>query len=446
MLTFDEISKIHFVGVCGASLSVLATLCLDMGLDVSGSDLRDCAQMDFLRERGVDCVVGHDPSKVRDVDLVVYSSAISQEDLELAFARQVGVPCLERKDFLPLIASRFDKTISISGSHGKTTTSLMIEHVMRKLGCKFASHIGGQAVDGTPSPVYTGNEYFLSEACEYRRSFLSFDSWLGVITSIDYDHPDTYSDEGQYAEAFEEYRKRCARCIVTQDCIDKLSSRSNLVTCGSLPTCDYYACNLQQDRGKFSYTLVHGSQSVVVKLAVVGRHNVVNSMLAVATLHSLGFSLDSVCEALSDFEGARRRMECKGKTERGARVIVDYAHHPTEIKTAIDTALMMTRGKIWVVFQPHTYSRTAVLLDGFVDSFYWCDELIIAPTYSARESKSDGADAFDLYCALVERGKMACYIEDDKKIADYLTKSAEKNDLILILGAGDIAGLATLLV
>lgn len=446
MLTFDEISKIHFVGVCGASLSVLATLCLDMGLSVSGSDLRDCALTEYLRERGAHCVVGHDVSAIRDADLVVYSSAISQDDPELAFARQIGVPCIERKDFLPLIASRFCKTISVSGSHGKTTTSLMIEHVMCKLGCKFAAHIGGEEVNGSPTPTYTGNEFFLSEACEYRRSFLCLQSWLGVITSIDYDHPDTYSDARQYAQAFEEYRSRCVRCITTQECASVLASHDNLVVCGFLPSCDYYASDLEQDRGKFIYTLTHGSEVSLVKLAVVGKHNVVNSMLAIAVTHSLGYSLRSVCEALSDFEGVKRRMECKGKTDRGARVIVDYAHHPTEIKTAIDTALMMTRGKIWVVFQPHTYSRTAALLDGFVDSFYWCDELIIAPTYSARESKSDGADAFDLYCALVERGKMACYIDDNKKIADYLTKSAENNDLILILGAGDIANLATLLV
>ncbi|MGN0789617.1 MAG: UDP-N-acetylmuramate--L-alanine ligase, partial [Christensenellales bacterium] len=439
MLTFDEIRNIRFVGVCGASLSVLATLCLDMGLSVSGSDLRDCDIMDYLRGRGVDCTLGHDVSTIRDTDLVVYSSAISLSDPELAFARKVGVPCIERKDFLPLIASRFDKTISVSGSHGKTTTSLMIEHVMRKLGCKFAAHIGGEEAGVSFEPVYTGNEYFLSEACEYRRSFLCLQSWLGVVTSIDYDHPDTYSDERQYAQAFEEYRKRCVKCITTQECASVFSSRDNLVVCGFLPSCDYYASNLEQDKGKFTYALTCGGESAVVRLAVVGKHNVVNSMLAIAVLRNLGFSLGGICEALSDFEGVKRRMECKGKTERGARVIVDYAHHPTEIKTAIDTALMMTRGKIWVVFQPHTYSRTAALLDGFVDSFYWCDELIIAPTYSARENKSDGVDAFDLYCALVERGKMACYIDDDKKIADYLAKSAESNDLILILGAGDIA-------
>ncbi|MGN0771313.1 MAG: UDP-N-acetylmuramate--L-alanine ligase [Christensenellales bacterium] len=446
MLAFEEIRKIHFIGICGASLRVLAMLCVDMGLQVSGSDVRSCNEMQILRQSGVDCYSGHDLSKIKGVSLVVYSAAVSKNDEELSFAISSGVPCIERKEFLPMIAGQFDKVVSIAGSHGKTTTSLMTERILRELKCKFAAHIGGQASDGGDLPTDTGREIFLSEACEYRRSFLSFSSDVGVITSIDYDHPDTYSDAEQYSLAFEQYRQKCRVCVVSEDAKAKLKSTDNVIVCGYDSSCDYFATNLTQDKGKFSYVVNHGQEKMPVRLNVIGRHNVVNSMLAIAVCAQLGYPLKDICRALSGFVGVKRRFECKGKTANGARVIVDYAHHPTEIKAAIDAALLMTHGRIWVVFQPHTYSRTASLLDGFVDSFYWCDELIIAPTYSARESREEGADAFDLYCALVEHGKLACYIEDDKKIADVVAKSAGENDIILILGAGDIYSIAQLIV
>ncbi|MEG2675419.1 MAG: UDP-N-acetylmuramate--L-alanine ligase [Clostridia bacterium] len=447
-----DYNRIHFVGIGGISMKGLALFCARNGIQTSGSDRQMSPIIDYLVSRGVNAYVGAKVGVVASSDLVVFSAAIAESDAELSFARQNGIATMERKDFLAYLSTLCKQVVAIAGTHGKTSTTAMVVDIMRKLDKEFVGHIGGDFVGENENMVDTGDEFFVTEACEYNKSFLSLEPSVSVILNCDYDHPDTYPTVKSMYDAYKSFLQSAKKALIlNENCRFLLAemptaSEKKIVTYGRCSECDYKIANEKFDSQNIEYDLLCKGESHRVKLFLKGDYNIDNSACALAICDTIGIDIDDAIVALAKFCGVARRFECKGLTANGAKVIVDYAHHPQEIRSAVNTARHMTKGKIKVVFEPHTYSRTKALKDEFVDSFFWADEVIVLPTYSAREKPSDGWSGQDLFCELVRTHIVACFCSTYQQTADYLKNSCDSDDTILILGAGSVVELANLLI
>ncbi len=449
MLNF---SRIHFIGIGGISMSALAMLASESGVWVSGSDRSDSEILRKLKDYGINAYVGSNNSIVAKSELVVYSSAISDGDAELKFARNNKIRCMERKAFLALAASQCKSTIAIAGSHGKTTATAMLCHVAERIPLAFKGHIGGLIHGAGSNYIDTGSDYFITEACEYQRSFLALSPDIGVVLNSDYDHPDTYPDEQSMYDAFRQFVEQSRVAVVEEESYRRLElskvadARDKIYTFGFGDMCDFRAVNLTQQDGKFTFDVFYeGGKLHNIALSLYGKHNVLNALAVFAAGYLLWLEVKEVARYIETFEGVERRFcEC-GKTESGAKVIVDYAHHPNEISATIDTVRLMTKGRIIVVFEPHTYSRTKALLKEFGECFYWADELIILPTYSAREGSEMGLDGSALSSYINSKGGGAVYMDDYRKACEYIQYDAKEKDVVLVLGAGSVNTLGAML-
>ena len=450
MLELTDFHNVHFIGVCGVSMKALALLCVKEGMTVSGSDKADSPILETLCRNGVYAYCGSDPSVVEKASLVVYTACIPQGDPELSRAKELRKTVMERKAFLALVERLCKRTVAVSGTHGKTTTTAMISRIMGAQGVRFIGHIGGDLPGGEISLTDTGRDVFLTEACEYKRSFLSLSPDVAVVLNVKFDHPDCYRDMFELEDAFRAFARNVKEGgLLVVDCnvkelFDDVAVRK--VTFGFNAGCDYRADDVSYENGIYSFSLYrYGVCTGRYTTCVYGKHNVLNALAALAVADGLGLDIVYAGSALADFGGISRRFECRGMLESGARVITDYAHHPDEIAAAINTARVMTKGDITVFFEPHTYSRTKSMIDGFADSFYWADEVVILPTYAARESNIEGGSAYDLYMRLKKKKPECLYMEGYGAAADYIKTRLSKNGIILLLGAGGIDTVADIL-
>ncbi len=433
-------------------MSALAYLTSEAGVWVSGSDRNDSSTLRRLSDYGINAYVGSNNSVVAKSDLVVYSSAIGDEDSELKFARRNKIRCMERKAYLALIASECKNVIAIAGSHGKTTTTAMLCKVAELIPLEFMGHVGG-IVNGDGSNYFdTGRDYFITEACEYQRSFLSLNPDIGVVLNSDYDHPDTYPTEQSMKDAFAQFVEQSRVAVVEENCFKQLrlsaldNAKDKIYTFGFSEDADFRAVNLTQKEGKFVFDIIYeGGKVHNVALKLYGKHNVLNALAVFAVCYLIWLDGREVAKYIESFEGVDRRFSERGKLKCGARVIVDYAHHPNEIEATVDTVRLMSKGKIIAVFEPHTYSRTKALLEEFGKCFYWVDELIILPTYSARENSGMGLDGGALANYLNARGEGVIYLENYEQAGDYVNQIAKERDIVLVLGAGTIDELGNIL-
>ncbi len=433
-------------------MSALAYLTSEAGVWVSGSDRNDSSTLRRLSDYGINAYVGSNNSVVAKSDLVVYSSAIGDEDSELKFARRNKIRCMERKAYLALIASECKNVIAIAGSHGKTTTTAMLCKVAELIPLEFMGHVGG-IVNGDGSNYFdTGRDYFITEACEYQRSFLSLNPDIGVVLNSDYDHPDTYPTEQSMKDAFVQFVEQSRVAVVEENCFKQLrlsaldNAKDKIYTFGFSEDADFRAVNLTQKEGKFVFDIIYeGGKVHNVALNLYGKHNVLNALAVFAVCYLIWLDGREVAKYIESFEGVDRRFSDRGKLKCGARVIVDYAHHPNEIEATVDTVRLMSKGKIIAVFEPHTYSRTKALLEEFGKCFYWVDELIILPTYSARENSGMGLDGGALANYLNARGEGVIYLENYEQAGEYVNQIAKERDIVLVLGAGTIDELGNIL-
>ena len=402
----------------------LALLCRERGMDVSGSDREDSGVLAMLAAHGINAYFGHDPGYAATRSLVVYTAAVPRDDPELAAAREAGALCMERKAFLALVASAFDKTVAIAGSHGKTTTTAMLCAILRAEGRKFVGHIGGDCV-GDECASTGGDELFVTEACEYNRTFLALKPDVAAVLGIAFDHPDCYRDLAELKAAFRDFA-------------------ANIERGGALVVrTAEKAEDVSYSDGRYSFAVAErGVRKAVCRLKVRGKFNVVNALAAIALAAQLGIPAERSAAALEGFNGVKRRFERLGTLATGAEVFTDYAHHPDEIAAAIDTARVMTKGAIVAVFEPHTFSRTKAMANEFVECFYWADEVLILPTYAARERPSDGESAYDLYMRLKARREESLYMPDYAALRSYLSAHTREGDAVLLLGAGTVNGAA----
>lgn len=411
--------KIHFVGINGVSMRALADLVASRGHTVSGSDAG---------------LGGHAAHNVDGCDLVVYTNAVPKDNCELARARRLGIPIIERAAYLGEISHTYDKVIAVAGCHGKSTATAM-------LGAAFETRDPTVHVGVAGSSKVGSNKYFITEACEYRRSFLKLKPDVGIILNIKYDHPDFYRNNDELLGAYAAFAAQCKTLIVNGDDDACAFLRKDAFTFGTSERCDYRAVDIKTENGYRSFTLA-GGRFPAISLSVAGGHNVYNALAALAAAKLCGLAASECVPKLNAFCGIPRRFERKGLAF-GKTIFTDYAHHPDEIAATIKTAREIFPS-VAVVFQPHTYSRTQSLMDGFVKALSLADTVVVAPIFAAREQPIDGVSSHSLCRELLKQKENAYCFDTFSEIVSFCKSLKEKT--VIFTGAGDIDKAADLMI
>jgi UDP-N-acetylmuramate--alanine ligase len=435
---------IHLIGIGGAGLSAIARVLLEEGAQVSGSDLVISPVAEALARDGARVFQGHDASNVEGADVVVVSSAIPEENVEIRAARAMGIPVLRRPAFLgQMMDGR--QGVAVAGTHGKTTTTAMIATILMKAE-RDPTFIVGGVVDDLGTNARAGSEpLFLIEADEYDCTFLSLKPDLAVITNVEHDHPDCYPTFADFQSAFESFAGLVPEEGLLAVCgddpvaraIGRQTDRPLVRFFGLSEDADWRAEEIHPNfAGGVDFLAVrHGETLGLVRLRVPGVHNASNAMAALAVTDHLGVPFPVAREALRSFRGVARRFEIKGEAS-GVVVIDDYAHHPTEIRATLRAARDRFRERrIWAVWQPHTYSRTKELLDPFAASFDDADQVIVLPIYPARETDTLGVSASDVADRM--GGVEVRVAGSMEEAGDWLLGDVEPGDVVLTLSAGD---------
>lgn len=448
MINLSDYKNIHCIGIGGVGVSAIASILLSRGYNVSGSDMNSSELTEGLSQRGAKIFKGHRSENVENAQLIIYSAAISEENPEILRGKELGVPMVTRAEVLGLLMEEFKNSIAISGTHGKTTTTSMVSLILEEALLDPTILVGGtlNAIGGNVKVGHS--QYFVTEACEYRDSFLELKPRIEVILNIDSDHLDYFKDIDHIVSSFHKFASLLPEdgLMVAYDA-NPFVSRAienvpKAVTFGYNDLCTYYIKNVTFcEDGMPKFNLVYKGQNLgILKLAMPGEHNILNAVAAFACCHQLGVSPESIIKTLESFTGTQRRFDVIGKTEKGAKLVDDYAHHPTEIKATLSAATLLPHNKLWCLFQPHTYTRTLALFDQFADAFADADIIILADIYAAREKDIYKVSSKSLAEAIRKEhpDKEVYYMESFEKIAKYARDNSQPNDLIITMGAGDI--------
>lgn len=446
-IDFSKPCNIHFMGIGGISMSGFARLLSSLGFTISGSDRMETAVTKQLEELGIKVVYEQTAENINpQIDLVVYTAAISPDNPELMAAIEAGIPTMDRAVMVGQVMKNYKTAIAVSGTHGKTTTTSMMSHILLAAQMDPTISVGGmlKAIQGN---LRIGkSETFLIEACEYTNSFLKFFPTDGIILNIDKDHLDFFKDLEDIKNSFRQFAALIPESgfLVINSAIPGMEdivrdTKCKIVTYGMTEDCDYCASLVTYDEnGCGSFELMeNGTVIGIIKLNVIGSHNVSNALAAAALSRKLSIPFGAIQKGLSEFNGTSRRFEYKGNVG-GITIIDDYAHHPTEIEATLTAAKNYPHKKLWCVFQPHTYSRTKALLHEFAQALSLADEVVLADIYAAREKNTYGISSETLRDELKSLGKDAYYLPSFGEIEDFLLTNAKKDDLILTMGAGNI--------
>ncbi|MCX8129841.1 MAG: UDP-N-acetylmuramate--L-alanine ligase [Clostridia bacterium] len=442
-----QVKHIHFVGIGGSSMSGLAEILISLGYKISGSDMKESASTQKLGKMGAQIRPYHSAESIENPDLVVYTVAVKDNNPELIKAREMGIPVIDRAALLGQLMKKYPFSIAISGTHGKTTTTSMVTMIMLESGLDPTIHIGGELPTIGGNTKIGGNQYFITEACEYYGSFLKFNPYLAVILNIELDHVDYFKDIDHIKDTFYMFAKLVPDNGYVVACIDDANTSEliNRLSCKKItygvksPDAEWTATGIEYDeKGCASFKLVKdGSELDIIRLSVPGIHNVSNSLAAIASCYALGCDLKSIKEGLLKFTGTLRRFELKGIADN-IRVVDDYAHHPSEVVATLKAAKNGNYDKVWCVFQPHTYTRTKSLLGDFSKAFSNADRVIVSDIYAAREIDTGEIHSSMVADKIASAGQNAVYISGFDAIADYLDKNVSPGDLVITMGAGDI--------
>lgn len=439
--------KIHFIGIGGISLSALAIICKNNGCVVSGSDCHNSEIIEKLKTMGICVSIGHSPKNVYGADLVVFSSAIKDDNPEIIEAKKLNIPIISRAQLLGEISQHYDKIISISGSHGKTTTTGMVASIFLEAQKNPTIHIGGilPQINGN---IHCGdNQYFITEACEYCNSFLNLQSFYAVVLNIQKDHMDYFKNMANLQKSFKKFAKNTNKCgflIINNDDLlcEKLVTKAQKITYGIQTSALVMAKNITQYKNaKYAFDLFILNQKITtIKLSISGYHNIYNALASICVALLEDIDISTIKLALKNYKLPQRRFEVVSK--KHATIIHDYAHHPTEIVSAIKTAKAMCKHKLVVAFQPHTYSRTQYLFKEFSKCFCGADKLLLCPIYPAREKPIDGITSDNLAKAIIKNKVDVESLASLQECKDRLEKYNKQGNYILILGAGNIVELS----
>ncbi|MDP8264937.1 MAG: UDP-N-acetylmuramate--L-alanine ligase [Candidatus Aceula lacicola] len=438
----------HLIGIGGIGVGTLASLFLDDGFDVSGSDIKENDMTMSLREKGANISIGHKAENILSPDCVIYSSAISKDNSEIAEAQRKNIPVVKRGQALAELVRTKEASV-IAGAHGKTTTSALVAHILKEGGLDPAAAIGGVIENGGYSGRSGKGKHFVVEADESDGSFLYFFPKYAIITNADLEHVDFYENWDNIIKAYAKF-------------IAQIDLNGHLFYCGDDSVLRSLACEFKGQKTSYGFDkdndifadkvmcsgfqskfccILGGERKGDIQLNIPGRHNICNALAAIGLALKLGVCFELIQKSLESFKGVQRRFSHHGDFN-GISVVDDYAHHPKEILSTIEAAKTFDKKRIFVIFQPHRYSRTKYFKDDFVDALKECDQLVITDIYSASEKEQKQITP-NMICEDINRAKagLAVYKEYNE-VVPHILENALSGDLVLFLGAGDINRLA----
>lgn len=448
MINLSDYKNIHCIGIGGVGVSAIAEILLSRGYNVSGSDMKQSDLTDRLAEDGVKIYIGHRAENVEDADLIVYSAAIAEENPEVIRAREKNIPLASRAEVLGVLMDDFKNSIAISGTHGKTTTTSMVSLILENAKLEPTILVGGNLAEIGGNVKVGSGEYFVTEACEYRDSFLELRPRIEVILNIDSDHLDYFEDIHHIVRSFDQFAKAVPEDgkVIAYDANpfvnQVIKDIPGAITYGYNENCTYHIADVVFDEnGMPDFEVYYQGEFLGrVKLSMPGEHNILNAVGAFACCHQLGVEPQIIIDTLDKFKGTQRRFDIQGTTPDGVKIVDDYAHHPTEIKATLSAARNIPHNKLWCLFQPHTYTRTLALFNEFAESFEEADVLVLAKIYAAREKDIYKVSAKGLAEEIMKLHpeKEVYYMDTLEEIADYVKENAVNGDLVITMGAGDI--------
>lgn len=447
-IDFNNPSHIHFVGIGGISMSGLAEILCDAGFTVSGSDWKSSPITKHLEEKGINISYGENASCITpDIDCAVLTSAVHDSNLEFKAIKELNIPYLSRAELLGQLMKNYGISVAVSGTHGKTTTTGMVSEILLRAEKNPTVSIGGILRSIGGNIRVGGSEYFVTEACEYTNSFLSFFPTVSLILNVEEDHLDFFKDINDIRNSFRKFAELLPAdgCLIINADIDNYEEIAGGLPCKVTTysvtdtTADYYAKEVTFDEfGHAVFTaMAKGAEAGTFRLDVPGIHNVGNALAALALADTLSIDRETAREALKAFHGTDRRFEYKGKIA-GVTVIDDYAHHPTEISATLAAAKKYPHKTIWCVFQPHTYTRTKAFMKDFAKALSVADKVVLADIYAARETDTLGISSEDLMQEIKALGGEAYYFPSFDEIENFLLENCINGDLLITMGAGDV--------
>ncbi|SHI07220.1 UDP-N-acetylmuramate--L-alanine ligase [Sporanaerobacter acetigenes] len=439
-------SHVHLIGIGGISMSGLAEILLMEGYAVSGSDMNPSLIIDKLKTQGANIYIGHKSENIEGADLVVYTDAISKDNPELIEAQKRGIETVDRGTFLGKLMKNYEKSIAVSGTHGKTTTTSMLATILNRSHLEPTILLGGELDEIGGNAKIGSKKLVLTEACEYKGNILKYQPTMAIILNMEEDHLDYFKNIDHIVATFAEYASGIGEdgyLIINiddgnaQKVIE--NTKCNVTTFGLNGNGDYVAENISfTSEGYPKFILnIRNKEKYPITLNVMGIHNIYNALGSIAAAHTYHVPMEDIIESIKDYKGTHRRLESKGAI-KGAKIIDDYAHHPTEIKASLNALKKTTQNRLWCVFQPHTYSRTKILLNSFSESFYDADKVIVTDIYAAREIDTGIIHSKNLVNVLKEKGIDAVYIDSFDKIESFLLANIENGDTIVTMGAGNV--------
>lgn len=454
----DDLSNykhIHLIGIGGISMSAIAETLHNWNHLVTGSDLNQSELTDKLNSHGIQTTIGHNVEICKNADLVIYSAAIKEDDPEMLVAKENSIPLISRGDFVGYLTKLYEESICISGTHGKTTTTSMIAICFINAKKDPSIEVGAM-LDKINGNYQVGNsEYFIVESCEYQANFLKLFPKTEIILNIDNDHLDFYKTFDNIVKAFQDFalildengllitNADDKNCFALKDI-----AKSKFISYGiENEKADFLAKNITFDKNGFGSFDVYQSNEFFYhfELSVAGKHNILNALACIAVCNYYGIDKKVIAESLKSFTGASRRLEYKGSFN-DISVFDDYGHHPTEILATAKAIQNKKYHESWVIFQPHTYSRTATHLEAFAETLSEFDHIVLVDIYAAREKNTIGISSKDLLEKVKSLGKEAVYLSDFNDVVNYIKSNAKPHDLVLTLGAGTVTQIGPMLV
>ena len=442
--------QIHFIGIGGSGMYPLAQILQEQGYTITGSDNNETVTLDAVRKMGIKVHLGHSALNIDGADLIIYSSAISAENPELKTARESGIETHDRAELLGLMTAQHERAVCVVGTHGKTTVTSMLIHILMAAGLDISAFVGGKLKLLGGSARLGSSGIFVAEACEFNNNFHKLHPDVTVILNIDQDHMDYFKTMENLRGSFTKFCDLTSECLVingddenTRKAVQNSVFKGKIITFGFSESNDYYPQKIKKlsdFESSFELAGGDGNHPVEIKINVPGEHNVLNAVAACAAGLHLGAGIDALREGLRGFTGAGRRFE-RIYEQDGITVADDYAHHPAEVCATLKTAKTMQKKRVWAVHQPFTFTRTHALLDNFADALQIADKVVLSAIMGGREQNTIGVKAEDLAAKIPG----AVVIQDFEGIADYVAKNAESGDLIITMGCGDVDKCARLI-
>ncbi len=437
----ENIKRIHFIGIGGSGMRPLAEILHTRGFSLSGSDNNESDNLKRIRELGIPVYMGHAAENIKDADMVVYTIGVGKENPEIKAAEKAGIPLIERAQLLGWISRQYGKTVAVAGTHGKTTTTSMLSQVLLEADKDPSLFIGGRLPLINANGRSGQSDIMVCEACEFQDHYQAMAPFISILLNVDADHLDYFGTLENVIASFAKFAAKTTGYIIynngdenTKKAIKDIP-KEKCISYGLTPDCDWYADNIRTENGAYGvYDLYHkGNLLTTIKLGVPGQHNVSNSLAVAAAATLCGVTPDEIALGISHFKGAGRRFEGIGEAG-GITFIDDYAHHPTEIIASISTAKKMHYNKVWAVFQPFTFSRTARHLDEFAKALSLADEVVVSDIMGSRE-----VNEWNVHSAqITDQIQNAHYLATFEEITDFVCANAKAGDLVLTMGGGDV--------